>query len=91
MMREQGLSLILEHLEVLREVFDLTNHQSSLDRIAGELNKRGVNTWGQGRREGSILTHMLSPQDLANSRAPIRVLHTKQDDTRRGYKKPITM
>ena len=62
--------LLPERVEVLREVFDLADKGWGLDRIAGELNKRGVDTWGQGQQKGAFWRGSYL-RKIVNSRAPI--------------------
>ena len=73
--------LIPERAEVVREIFKLTDQGWGVERIARELNRRGADTWGKGRRKGHILESLLRlqnpPQQSAN-----RVVHASEDHTR---------
>ena len=62
--------LLPERVKVLREVFDLANKGWGLDRIAGELNKRGVDTWGEGQRKGTFWRGSYI-RKIIGSKAPI--------------------
>lgn len=62
--------LIPERAEIIREVFRLADAGWGLDRIARDLNKREIATWGEGERKaehwrGSYL------RKIVNSKAPI--------------------
>ena len=71
MIKQQLTACWPERVEVLREVFDLADKGWGLDRIAGELNKRGVDTWGQGQQKGAFWCGIDFSVRSANSRAPI--------------------
>jgi len=59
-----------ERAKVLREVFDLADKGWGLDRIAGELNKRGVDTWGEGKQKGTFWRGSYL-RKIIGSKAPI--------------------
>ena len=62
--------LLPERVKVLREVFNLADKGWGLDRIAGELNKRGVDTWGEGQQKGAFWRGSYV-RKIVNSKAPI--------------------
>src|SRR4029077_13900855 len=43
--------LIPERTEIVREIFDRTDRGEGVDGIARALNRRGVPTWGEGKRK----------------------------------------
>lgn len=81
----RSYELIPERAAVIREVFSLADQGWGLDRIARELNRREVETWGEGKRKaaywrGSYL------RKIVNSKAPIGLFTpsrtTRDEETR---------
>jgi DNA invertase Pin-like site-specific DNA recombinase len=67
---KRDYELIPERAEVIRLIFGLADQGWGLDRIARELNRREVDTWGKGKRKaahwrGSYL------RKIVHSQAPI--------------------
>jgi hypothetical protein len=74
-----------ERAEVIREVFRLADQGWGLDRIARELNRRAVDTWGEGKRKaahwrGSYIRKIVQSQAPVGLFTPHKT--TRDEETR---------
>jgi DNA invertase Pin-like site-specific DNA recombinase len=67
----KSYSLIAERVKIIREVFKLADKGWGLDRVAKELNKRGMETWSKPKGRRAAFWHASYLRKIVVSKAPI--------------------
>jgi hypothetical protein len=88
----KGYDLVPERAAVIREIFTLADQGWSVDRIARDLNKREVPTWGEGRRKaaywrGSYLRKIFASKAAIGLFTPSKT--TRDEETRARRDVPL--
>jgi hypothetical protein len=85
---DKSYQLLPERAAVLREIFALADSGWGLDRVARELNKREVETWGEGQRKashwrGAYLRKIVASQAAIGRFTPHRTTRHEMTGARR--------
>jgi DNA invertase Pin-like site-specific DNA recombinase len=89
--KELAYRLRPERAAVIREIFELADKGWGLDRIAGELNQREVETWGEGQRKaaywrGSYLRKIVDSKAPSGLFTPSRTVRDQITGARRDLR-----